>query len=134
MLIKEKIVIYNRTSYFDERGLFVKIITGNEQNLPHQTGEVYVTIAKPGFSKGSHYHLNANEWFTLIKGKSKLLLIDIDSQEKLELILDSEQIKTIFVPKRIAHCFQNISDEDFILAAYTDLLYDPSDTIPYDCL
>lgn len=39
---------------------------------------------------------------------------------------------TVFVPNGIAHAWENAGTEDFILLAYTDLLYDPADTIAYN--
>lgn len=45
--------------------------------------------------------------------------------------LQFEDAKTIMIPNGIAHAFLNESDEDFILLAYTDQLYNPNDTIAY---
>ncbi|MDU1904889.1 MAG: WxcM-like domain-containing protein [Dysgonomonas sp.] len=131
-LLKDKISIITRRYIKDERGWFLKILTGKEEGLPKFTGEMYITSAYPQNSKGGHYHKIANEWFTLIIGKAYLKLKDIITNEELILELDSSDPKTIFVPPYIAHEFMNKDDKlDFILMAYTDLHYDPTDTIPY---
>lgn len=130
MSLIDKIKIYNRIRLEDTRGWFLKIIDGNEEGLPKSTGEIYLTCAKPGEIKGGHYHLEANEWFTLIKGKCKMILIDIFDNTKLELELDANFPKTIYVPNKIAHCFLNISmNDDFFLLVYSDRFYNPNDTI-----
>lgn len=36
----------------DNRGWFLKTLTGLEEEFPAHTGEVYVTMGKPGQSKG----------------------------------------------------------------------------------
>ncbi len=132
MSLSEKIKIYHREKINDSRGWFLKIMNGHEENLPDYTGEIYITVANPGETKGEHYHLLANEWFTLLKGKCRLYLLDLVDSSTEQLELDAEYPVTVFVPSNIAHAFKNISTEDdFILAAYSDQYYDGSDTISY---
>ena len=132
MAVLDKIKIYKREKIEDSRGWFLKVITGKEESLPQFTGEIYVTSARPGEMKGGHYHNEANEWFTLIKGKCNMKLFDLADKSKLEIELDSEVPQTIFVPARIAHVFLNIlPNEESILLAYSDKLYDSMDTIYY---
>ena len=50
-------------------GGFLRVINGTEPDNRFKC-EVYITSAKPGESKGGHYHLMANEWFTLVKRES----------------------------------------------------------------
>ena len=115
----------------DERGWFLKVIDGKEEQLPAYTGEVYFTCALPNQSKGCHYHELANEWFSPVVGKALLKLEDIHTKEKMTIELDSEAPLTVFIPPFVAHSVYNQSTVDFILCAYTDQLYNPSDTIPY---
>lgn len=115
----------------DNRGWFLKVLTGKEKGLPQYTGEIYITSAMPQQSKGGHYHEIANEWFTILTGRANLKLKDVKTGEKMNIILDSTNPVTVVVPPYVAHCFDNESDRDFILLAYTDLLYDPKDTITY---
>lgn len=128
----DKIQRYPRRLLQDERGWFLKTITGKEENLPSCTGEVYFTSAKAGANKGGHYHNIANEWFTMIVGRGVLVLEDVETKERLEIKMNAQQPETIFIPAHVAHCVDNRSDEDFIMCAYTDVLYDPVDTIAYE--
>ena len=127
----DKVVIIPRHLISDERGWFLKAITGKEDNLPPHTGEVYLTMGKPGQSKGGHYHPEAVEWFTIIEGCAVLKLEDIYTHEQREIEMSLEKAITVFIPNNVAHIVVNISDKDFILLAYTDKLYDPADTIAY---
>lgn len=132
MALKDKIKIIPRRLIKDDRGWFLKVITGTEENIPNHTGEVYLTMGKSGQTKGGHYHPKAVEWFTLITGKALLKLEDIQTHEKLEMEVSFDDAITVYVPNGIAHAWENIGNEDFILLAYTDLLYNPIDTIKYD--
>jgi dTDP-4-dehydrorhamnose 3,5-epimerase-like enzyme len=131
MSISSKIKIIERKKIEDSRGWFLKVINGLEDNLPPYTGEVYLTNATSGEAKGGHYHPLANEWFTLITGICEVKLVDLSTGEKLTLQLSSKEPKTLYVPNNIAHIFINNSDDEFILLAYSDQIYNPADTIMF---
>lgn len=131
MTLKDRIKIIPRRLIKDDRGWFFKAITGTEDNIPSHTGEVYLTMGKPGQIKGGHYHPEAVEWFTVIEGNAVLRLEDINSKERIEIPMSLEDAKSVHVPNNVAHDFKNVGDTDFIVLAYTDKLYDPKDTIAY---
>ena len=115
----------------DDRGWFLKAITGMEENIPSHTGEVYLTMGKPGQAKGGHYHPEAVEWFIVIEGSAILKLEDIETHERRDIVMSLDNAITVYIPNNVAHVVVNNSDNDFVLLAYTDKLYDPADTIAY---
>jgi dTDP-4-dehydrorhamnose 3,5-epimerase-like enzyme len=127
----DKVRIIPRCLISDERGWFLKAITGTEEHIPSHTGEVYLTMGKPGQGKGGHYHPEAVEWFTVIEGEAVLQLEDIATHERRDIEMSLEKAITVFIPNNVAHIVKNNSDKEFILLAYTDKLYDPKDTISY---
>ena len=127
----ENVRIIPRRLIADDRGWFLKAITGTEEDIPSHTGEVYLTMGKPGQAKGGHYHPEAVEWFTIIEGSAILKLEDMETHERMDIEMPFEKAQTVFIPNNVAHIVVNNSDKDFILLAYTDKLYDPSDTIAY---
>ena len=127
----EKVQIINRRLISDERGWFLKAITGTEDGIPDHTGEVYLTMGKPGQAKGGHFHPEAVEWFTIIQGSAVLKLEDMETHERRDIEMSLGKAITVFIPNNVAHVVVNNSDSDFILLAYTDKLYDPKDTIAY---
>lgn len=129
--LDKRVRIINRRLIKDERGWFLKAITGTEQDIPSHTGEVYLTMGKPGQGKGGHYHPEAIEWFTIIEGQATLKLEDIFTHERMDIEMSLDKAITVFIPNNVAHIVVNSGDKDFILLAYTDKLYDPADTIAY---
>lgn len=127
----DKVQIIPRRLISDDRGWFLKAITGTEESIPSHTGEVYLTMGKPGQAKGGHYHPEAVEWFTIIEGCAVLKLEDMVTHERMDIEMSLEKAITVFIPNNVAHVVVNNSDKDFILLAYTDKLYDPADTIAY---
>jgi len=124
--------LIERKKIEDHRGWFLKVINGLEENLPAYTGEVYLTNAKPGEAKGGHYHLKANEWFTLITGTCEVKLTSLITGEKQTLQLNATIPETLYVPQNIAHLFINTGNVENILLAYSDQLYYPEDTILFN--
>ena len=133
--LEERVKLQKRSLLIDDRGWFLKVINGHEDNLPQSPGEVYFTCGIRGKKKGSHYHSQAQEWFTVIQGKAILKLEDINTHERKDIIMDSENPETVYIPREVAHSVETTKDcESFILCAYTDLLYDPKDTIVFEII
>ena len=129
--LKNRVKIIPRRLITDDRGWFLKAITGTEDGLPQHTGEVYLTMGRQGQSKGGHYHPQAVEWFTVIEGQALLKLEDVYTHERLDIEMSLDKAITVFIPNNVAHIVENTGNENFILLAYTDKLYDPADTVAY---
>lgn len=127
----DNVKVIKRKLIEDNRGWFFKAITGREDNIPNHTGEVYLTMGKPGEIKGGHYHPEAVEWFTVIEGEAILRLEDVQTKERKEIKMSLKEQISVFVPNNVAHDFLNVGSNNMIILAYTDKLYDPSDTISY---
>lgn len=133
MSLTKKIQMINRSFLKQNRGWFLKILTGQEDSLPSKIGELYLIMTKPGEWRGNHYHPMTSEWFTLFQGEARVILEDPQTHERSELHLLSTEPKTLFVPAGVAHVFINTSaTEEMLLAVYAQNAYDPKDTIIYN--
>ena len=133
MGLNDKVKLIPRELKSDERGSFLKVITGNEENLPPRTGEVYVTMGDLGQVRGNHYHLQTSEWFTLIQGTAVAVVADPVTGERLQWTLDGRDPVTLYVPAGIAHAFKNPegSHNPMLLIVYADQQYQPLDTVQF---
>lgn len=132
-MIADSITIMPRRLIADERGVFIKCVTGTERDLPARTGEVYAVIARAGQRRGDHYHVAAREWFTVVSGRGRLSLMDVRTGERLDVPVSAARPETVCVPPGLAHVFVNDAEDgqDLVVVAYTDRLYDPADTVPH---
>ncbi len=132
----DKVQLIPRRKIEDERGWFLKIITGHEDHLPQSTGEVYLTLSHPGQIRGNHYHPLAAEWFTVILGTAKVILSDVKTGETREMTLSADEPITLYIPSGVGHAFKNpdAASDIMIFAMYADRLYDPADTIPLNLM
>lgn len=118
----------------DHRGWLLKMLMSPEIDGEKDFGEIYVTVAHPGAVKGVHYHEQCTEWFCVIRGKGKLVLLDRQSQERCEVEMGEDNPVRVKVPPHVVHGVRNIGDEPMYLLAYANRPYNPHapDTIAFD--
>lgn len=130
-MLSEKITIIPRKKHIDDRGWLVKPVDGTERGIKSFFGEIYVTSANPGKSKGGDYSLTTNKWFAVIEGYGTLKLEDVETKEKLSLALDGKSPVTVYVPCGVANLFINEGKEPMVIIAYADKKYDKNDIVKY---
>lgn len=123
----------------DSRGYLVEFMKASE--LPagmKEFSQIYVTTMTPGAVRGNHYHKNRYEWFAIFNGRVLVVLEDVNTKERKEIMLDDsgDKLKRVRIRNSVAHAFKNVSDTKVVLVAYTDRVYDPSapDTYEYKLL
>jgi dTDP-4-dehydrorhamnose 3,5-epimerase-like enzyme len=116
----------------DDRGWVMEILR-SEHVGTKPFGQIYVTTAHPGISKGNHYHERKTEWFCVLKGRGRLVLESIRTHNRREIPMEEGDFKTVRIPPGVAHGLLNTGDEMLYLLAYIDEAYDPEDpdTLPY---
>ncbi len=124
--------IIDRRKIVDHRGFFLKTMTGFEDGLPQTFGEIYVIKGDEGRARANHYHDAATEWFTILQGQVRLNLKHVDTGETASILLTDELPVTVRVNPRVAHSLVGVQQIDYILMAYTDVRYDPADTISHE--
>jgi len=107
----------------DERGWLTEVIRKEELVRSKEFGQFMVTTAYPGYVKGNHYHTRKYEWYCVLKGEAKLVLLDSNSGEREELLLNEHQLKTVRIPPHVSHAIENTGTEMMYLLVYTDESY-----------
>lgn len=75
-------------------------------------GQLSYLVIKPGFSRGNHYHKRKEEWFCCIRGKCKMLLLNVNSHKARELTLDSAKKEFMKVDPYEVHTLTNTSHSE----------------------
>jgi len=111
----------------DKRGFLVEFLKSSELAEDEKSfGQIYLTTIKRGHVRGNHYHQRKREFYVIISGKASLLLEDINTKERKEFEIDASENKIvrISVGRNVAHAIKNISEQDILLCAYTNIEYD----------
>ncbi len=103
----------------DQRGLFLEIL--RPQDITEKPfGQISVTIAKSGQTKGNHYHKDSTEWFTVVKGEAVFSLYHVETKEMLSYTLTDQEIQTICIPPLWNHSIKNVGEGNAIILLYSD--------------
>jgi glycosyltransferase involved in cell wall biosynthesis len=123
--------ILKQKRFEDSRGFVQKVLSASQCDGEVPRGEVYVTSANPGESKGKHYHKNMGEWFAVVHGKGNLDIYNPKSNQKVSVPLGVSAAQTVYVPAGLAHSITNNSDDLLICVAWAEKEYDPEDVYPF---
>ncbi|MDG7013004.1 MAG: WxcM-like domain-containing protein [Nitrososphaerota archaeon] len=110
----------------DSRGWLAEILRVEDTGA-HQFGQIIVSTAYPGQTKGNHYHLRKREWYCVIKGKAKLTVVDRRTRESTELVMEDVHPVVVEIPVGTLHWISNIGASDMYLLTYTDESFDLND-------
>ena len=102
----------------DDRGWLAEILRAEDIGKKPLFGQILVTTAKPGQTKGNHYHLRKREWYCVIKGKGEVAVIDRKTREVSKYELGDDNFSLLEIPIGKLHTITNIGDEEMILLVY----------------
>ena len=115
-VILKKLIVHR-----DERGALFEILRSDEK-IFKKFGQAYITICKPGWVKGWHFHKIQEDNFCVIKGKAKIVLISPDRKKFQELELSAREPALLQIPLLVIHGFECLSkNECWILNIPTEL-------------
>lgn len=100
---------------------------------------IYTNNMEPGAIAGNHYHKSKREAFRAAHGRLEIALLDIDTQERRTLFLDSDpgspDFACIVVPFGVAHAVRNVGSSIARLDVFaTDEPRKAEDDFAYDVL
>ena len=118
-----KAELKNIEKHTDERGWLVEILRDDE--IQEAIKQIYFSTSKPNAIRGNHYHKHKVEWFSVVKGKAKLVLEDNESKEREELMLSDDTPAIVKIPPNISHAIQNIGDDEMYLIVIVNEVFNP---------
>jgi len=109
----------------DARGVFVETIRLGVG------GQVSFSTTVPGVTRGNHYHTRKIERFTVIKGKARIQLRRIGTDEVLNFDLDGAEPSYVDMPVWYTHNITNTGEEELYTQFWINEWYDPADGDTY---
>jgi len=109
----------------DSRGIFVETIKLGVG------GQVSFSTTVPGITRGNHYHTRKIERFTVIRGKAKIQLRKIGTDEVLDFYLDGDEPSYVDMPIWYTHNITNIGEDELYTQFWINEWYNPEDGDTY---
>jgi UDP-2-acetamido-2,6-beta-L-arabino-hexul-4-ose reductase len=95
------------------------------------SGQVSFFTAKPGITRGGHYHHSKTEKFLVLKGVARFGFRHLASDETHEIIITSEELKIVETMPGWAHDITNIGDQDIVVMLWVNEIFDPENPDTY---
>jgi dTDP-4-dehydrorhamnose 3,5-epimerase len=114
------VVLKDLVMHKDERGALFEILRNDSPEFK-AFGQMYITVCKPGWVKGWHYHQKQQDYFCVLRGKAKIVLFDRregseTKNEVNEFELNAEKPQALVIPVGVVHGFECLSaDEAWIM-------------------
>ncbi|MGB8491648.1 MAG: NAD-dependent epimerase/dehydratase family protein [Bacteroidales bacterium] len=109
----------------DERGSFVETIKLKSG------GQVSFSTTKPGVTRGNHFHTRKAERFAVIKGKARIQLRRIGTEEVFNFDLDGNEPGYVDMPIWYSHNITNIGSDDLYTIFWINEFFNPEDPDTY---
>ena len=103
----------------DERGSFTEMLRTPDR------GQVSVNVAKPGITKGNHWHHTKNEKFLVVSGEASIRFRKIDSDEVIEYRVSGEELTVVDIPTGYTHSIQYVGQTDLVTVMWANEPFDP---------
>ncbi len=119
--------IYPRqlVKHADNRGVFVETVKLGIG------GQVSFSTTVPSVTRGNHYHTRKIERFTVIKGKARIQLRKVGTDEVLNFELNGDAPSYVDMPVWYTHNITNIGNEELYTQFWINEWYDPQDGDTY---
>jgi len=113
------------SKHADNRGVFVEIARTNT------SGQFSFSTTVPGITRGNHYHTRKAERFAVIKGKAKIQLRRIGTNQLIEYDLNGDQPSFVDMPIWYTHNIINTGDEELVTLFWINEPFNQDDPDTY---
>lgn len=111
---------YTVPKYEDARGVFVEMLKTKD------AGQMSFFTARPGVTRGGHYHHTKTEKFLVLRGKARYRFRHILTQENYELVVDSSTQEPTIVETvpGWTHDITNVGTDELIVMLWANEIFD----------
>jgi len=118
---------YSIPLYDDDRGIFAEMLKTKD------SGQFSFFTAKPGVTRGGHYHHSKTEKFLVVQGEARFGFRHVVLGLTHEIFTTSKELKIVETAPGWSHDITNIGTEDMIVMLWANEIFDPDnpDTITH---
>lgn len=108
------------TQHADNRGDLVETVRAHGGQ-----GQTFVSTTHPGITRGEHFHLEKVERFVVIRGKARISLRKVFTDEVISFDVSGDAPSVIDMPTMWVHNITNTGDEELVTLFWAHELFDP---------
>jgi len=96
--------------YEDDRGWCIRPISDDDIK-DGIISDIHMVSMKPGAIRGNHYHVNKTEHILIIGSTCRVLVVDNNTKEREEKILENNEKDLFVIPPGVTHAIENIGND-----------------------
>lgn len=104
--------------YQDDRGVFAEMLRTPD------CGQFSFFTARPGVTRGGHYHHTKTEKFLVVRGNARFKFRNIATGENYELLTSADKAQIVETVPGWAHDITNIGCDDLIVLLWANEVFD----------
>ncbi len=109
---------YNLVTNIDERGQLTEFIK-NEG-----TGQLFVSVTKPGITRGNHWHHTKTEKFFVVSGNARISIRNINDNIATHFDVSGEEPTVVDMPTGCTHLITNTGTTDLVTLFWSSEIFD----------
>ena len=126
------VMVVTPDAHGDERGRFVETYRRSWFPLGREMVQGNRSEKQAGAVVGLHYHLHQADYWYVLRGRARVVLHDLRAGSPtegatLEIDLDGDVDRGVFIPPGVAHGFASVTD--LLLCYLVDNYYNPADEL-----
>lgn len=118
---------YALKKHDDDRGIFVEMLKTTD------SGQFSFFTARPGITRGGHYHHSKTEKFFVIRGNAKFSFRNMVTGEFHELHVSGNSPQIVETPPGWTHDITNVGDQELICLLWANELFDKENPDTFTC-
>ena len=104
--------------YQDDRGWCIRPISDDDIK-DGIISDIHMVSMKPGAIRGNHYHVNKTENILIIGSTCRVLVVDNNTKEREEKILENNEKDLFVIPPGVTHAIENIGNDASYLFCFS---------------
>lgn len=108
------------TQHADSRGDLVETVRAHGGQ-----GQTFVSTTHPGITRGEHFHLEKVERFVVIRGKARISLRRVFTNEVISFDVSGDEPAIIDMPTMWVHNITNTGDDELVTLFWAHELFNP---------
>lgn len=111
---------YSVLAHADPRGVFVEMLKTRD------SGQFSFFTARPGITRGGHYHHTKTEKFLVVKGQARFGFRHVVTGEAYELFTSGDEPKIVETVPGWSHDITNVGEDDMVVLLWASEIFDRS--------
>ena len=103
----------------DPRGWLAEVLRGPD------LGQIFVSVTRPGITRGHHWHHTKTEKFLVVSGEALIRFRQLSGADVIEYPVSGAEPRVVDIPPGYTHCITNMGETELVTLFWASEPFDP---------